>query len=93
MLDQLGIGMTYAYSPQAKDRVERLFKTLQDRLVKKMRLKGIKSIEAANNFCKKSLSPNSIKDAPKLQKMTLICIPASRVLTSILSFAFKNNVS
>lgn len=36
-LDELGIEIIYANSPQAKGRVERLFKTLQDRLVKKMR--------------------------------------------------------
>ena len=37
-----------AQSPQAKGRIERLFATLQDRLVKEMRLAGIASIEAAN---------------------------------------------
>ena len=40
----------HAHSPQAKGRVERLFKTLQDRLVKDLRLAGIATIEAANQF-------------------------------------------
>jgi hypothetical protein len=40
----------HANSPQAKGRVERLFKTLQDRLVREMRLLGIKSVVAANAF-------------------------------------------
>jgi transposase len=40
----------YANSPQAKGRVERQFNTLQDRLVKEMRLRNISSIEDANAF-------------------------------------------
>lgn len=40
----------HANSPQAKGRVERLFKTLQDRLVREMRLREIKSVEEANGF-------------------------------------------
>src|ERR1700683_2096435 len=46
----LGIEWIAAHSPQAKGRIERLFETLQDRLVKEMRLAGIESIEAANHF-------------------------------------------
>lgn len=47
-LDQLGIEGIQANSPQAKGRVERANQTLQDRLVKEMRLQGISSQEAAN---------------------------------------------
>jgi len=47
-MGELGIEPILAYSPQAKGRVERLFQTLQDRLVKALRLAGISSIEAAN---------------------------------------------
>src|ERR1700692_4576453 len=49
-LHELGIAWIAAHSPQAKGRIERLFETLQDRLVKEMRLAGIDSIEAANHF-------------------------------------------
>lgn len=49
-LSELGIEWIAAQSPQAKGRIERLFKTLQDRLVKEMRLAGIATIEAANHF-------------------------------------------
>ena len=42
----------HAQSPQAKGRVERLFGVLQDRLVKEMRLKGIKTKDEANEFLK-----------------------------------------
>lgn len=47
---ELGVVPVQAYSPQAKGRVERLFKTLQGRLVSEMRLAGIKNIDEANEF-------------------------------------------
>ena len=49
-LEQLGIEGIQANSPQAKGRVERANQTLQDRLVKEMRLQGIDSQEAANTW-------------------------------------------
>ena len=49
-LQELGIEWIAAQSPQAKGRIERLFATLQDRLVKEMRLAGIASIQGANHF-------------------------------------------
>jgi len=47
-LDELGIELICANSPQAKGRVERLNRTLQDRLVKSLRLEAISDIETAN---------------------------------------------
>lgn len=47
---ELGVTVIHANSPQAKGRVERSFETHQDRLVKEMRLVGIKTIKAANKF-------------------------------------------
>jgi transposase len=49
-LKELGVEVIHANSPQAKGRVERLFNTLQDRLIKEMRLRGIKTQEKANLF-------------------------------------------
>lgn len=49
-LKELGVELIHAYSPQAKGRIERLFKTLQDRLLKELRLRGISSIDKANKF-------------------------------------------
>lgn len=46
----LDVKIINAGSPQAKGRVERLFETLQDRLVKELRLAGISAIPAANRF-------------------------------------------
>ena len=49
-LEEAGIGWIGARSPEAKGRVERLWGTLQDRLVTELRLAGITTIEAANAF-------------------------------------------
>lgn len=51
-LEALGIGSIAALSPQAKGRIERLFGTLQDRLIAELGLEGIQSLEAANGFLK-----------------------------------------
>jgi transposase len=56
-LRELGIEWIAAHSPQAKGRIERLFETLQDRLVKEMRLTGIDSMEAANHFLEMRFLP------------------------------------
>jgi transposase len=50
--EKLGIKIIHAYSPQAKGRIERLFETLQDRLVKEMRLHDISNVKQANEFLK-----------------------------------------
>jgi len=49
-LRELGITWIAAHSPQAKGRVERNFKTAQDRLVKGLRVAGAKTIEEANRY-------------------------------------------
>ena len=47
---ELGVRVIHAHSPQAKGRIERVFGTLQDRLVKEMRLEGISTKVQANRF-------------------------------------------
>src|SRR5260370_39380287 len=49
-LRELGITWIAAHSPQAKGRVERNFQTAQDRLVKGMRVAGVKTIDEANRY-------------------------------------------
>jgi transposase len=56
-LNELGIEWIAAHSPQAKGRIERLFQTLQDRLVKQMRLAGIDSLQGANHFLEMRFLP------------------------------------
>ena len=50
VVERLDIGLINALTPQAKGRVERANQTLQDRLIKEMRLCNINSIEAAHAF-------------------------------------------
>lgn len=52
---ELGVNIIYADSPQAKGRIERLFNTFQDRVIKEMRLQGISSIAEGNRFLKRYL--------------------------------------
>jgi hypothetical protein len=56
-LRELDIEWIAAHSPQAKGRIERLFRTLQDRLVKEMRLRGIETIEQANHYLESTFLP------------------------------------
>ena len=49
-LGELGVELIPAHSPQAKGRVERLFQTFQDRVIKEMRLAEVSTLEAANRF-------------------------------------------
>jgi hypothetical protein len=50
VVERLEIGLINALTPQAKGRVERANQTLQDRLIKEMRLRNIDLMEAARAF-------------------------------------------
>ncbi len=56
-LKQLGIEHIPAYSPEARGRSERMFGTLQDRLIKELALAGIADITAANQFIREVYLP------------------------------------
>jgi hypothetical protein len=56
-LAELGVKMLHAHSPQAKGRIERLFSTFQDRLIKELRLAGIATLSEANRFLDTYLPP------------------------------------
>jgi transposase len=56
-MEALGVGLILAHSPQAKGRVERMNGTLQDRLVKALRLAGISDLAAANEYLRKTFLP------------------------------------
>lgn len=103
-IEELGIKMTYARSPEAKGRVERLFGTLQDRLVKELRLKGISNIREANRFIrdeylrkhneKYSVCPKSPSNLHrKINSFNLddiLCLKEKRTLNSDFTLRFKN---
>lgn len=58
MEKDLDVEIIHARSPQAKGRIERLFQTLQDRLIKEMRLKNICSIEEGNKYLEEEFIPD-----------------------------------
>jgi transposase len=58
-LQQLGITLIPAYSPEARGRSERLFRTLQDRLPKELALAGITEMAAANRYLAERFLPAS----------------------------------
>lgn len=57
IMRELAVQLITAHSAEAKGRVERLFQTLQDRLVKEMRLEGISTPEQGNIFLKDFFIP------------------------------------
>ena len=91
VLDILNVESIHAYSPQAKGRIEKLFGTFQDRLIKEMRLAGIDNLKQANSFlegylprynCVFAIPPANPKDLHKP-------IPAEMDLDWV--FAFREN--
>lgn len=102
-LAELVIDVIHANSPQAKGRVERLFKTLQDRLVKEMRLVGIKSVDEANEFLttylpkynrkfkKKAASPADLHRPalPSRELDRILCSKDERVVRNDFTIAHK----
>lgn len=64
-LSELGVELILARSPQAKGRVERVNGTLQDRLIKEMRLARISSMEEGNAFLPTYIKKHNMKFAKK----------------------------
>lgn len=93
-LRELGVQIIHAHSPQAKGRVKRMFRTLQDRLVKEMRLKGISTIAEANKFLKHYLPLYNRKFARKAQKEADLhrAIPEGMNLDKILCIRTERTV-
>lgn len=56
-MTSLGVEVIFAHSPQAKGRVENKFKTLQDRLVKELRLAGVSDQAQGNRFLQQQFLP------------------------------------
>ena len=87
---QIGINLIHAHSPQAKGRIERLFQTLQDRLIKELRLKNISTIEEANIFLTKIFVPwfnkkFAVVARKKINLHTTMTVKELKILSSIFS--------
>lgn len=103
-LSELGVYVIHAHSPQAKGRIERSFRTLQDRLGKAMRLAGIKTLEEANEFLKTywprynrrfAKEPrerrNLHRPVPKrLEQEDVFCLKATRTINNGFLIKWRN---
>jgi len=86
-MKQLGVELILAKSPQAKGRVERMNGSLQDRLVKALRLAGISEMKAANEFLRKRFLPVfNRKFAVKAASEAEVHRKAPRNLNEVLSW-------
>jgi len=87
---EIGTKAIHAYSSQAKGRVENKFKTLQDRLVKEMRLQRVSSIKEANVFLGEIFVPQLNERFSKLAraKGDLHRKPSKTELNEILPYLF-----
>jgi hypothetical protein len=66
-MQQLGIEMIPAYSPEARGRSERMFRTHQDRLVKELAINNITTMEEANRYLKRGYLPAYNKESKQKQ--------------------------
>ena len=104
-MGELGVEMIFANSPQAKGRVERGFRTHQDRLVKELRLAGISDMAAANKFLetfyiakhneKFAVTPASRINAHRPLFKThrldeILCVKLNRTLANDYTLRFDN---
>jgi hypothetical protein len=77
-LEELGVEVIHAQSPQAKGRIERLFRTFQDRLIKEMRLAEAKTKDEANAFLETYLPKYNRRFSVKAREEANLHQPALR---------------
>ena len=106
-MNQVGVKPITAHSAEAKGRVERMFQTLQDRLVKELRIAGITTIEEANKFleeyipkfnAKFAVAPNrrknlhkKLNEQAKEKLPQIFSIQNQRKVNNDYTVMFKNN--
>jgi hypothetical protein len=102
-LAQLGIEHIAAYSPQARGRSERVFRTLQDRLPKEIALAGIADMDAANRFIAETFLPDynarfavaaaapgtAFVTVPTAQWCDVLCVQEERIVKNDNTIAFQ----
>jgi transposase len=105
-MKELGVGVIHATSAPAKGRVENRFKTLQDRLIKELRLKGVSTIEGANKLLEWYLDVFNARFAKPAKKDVdlhrkcpeksvldgILCIKEERVLRKDSTVRYKNRI-
>ena len=104
IMKEMNVDVKHARSPQAKGRVERCNKTMQDRLVKEMRLSKINSMEEANQFLqhgnfiehhnlKFAIQPaqegNTHKNIDGYNLYKLFCFKEERIITNDFTISYR----
>ena len=94
IVEELGITMFAASSPQAKGRIERLWETLQSRLVTEFRINKIKNIEDANNFLSGYIEIYNSKFAvdPLKSESVFLKLPKRYNLDELLCVRFERTI-
>lgn len=103
---ELSITILYAHSPQAKGRIERAWRTFQDRLIPELRLREKLTMAEANEYLEKNFLPNywnvrNTRDAqntesqyrkisPKLDLDNIFCIKETRKIAQDHTFQYKS---
>jgi hypothetical protein len=105
-MKELGVGMIYAHSPEAKGRIERVFGTLQERLVWEMRIANISCIEEGNKYLPKfieqynkkfAVEPANPFNAHRQLKQRrrlkyILCRKEQRIVSKNLEIEFENQI-
>jgi len=103
-LDELNITLIPANSPQAKGRIEVTFRLFQDRLIKELRLAGIRNYEEANKFLVEKFLPyynskwahkaeSAYMPLPKEKNLDLIfCIKEQRTVNQDNTVSFRGQI-
>ena len=94
-LREVGVQMIPAYSPQARGRSERNFGTWQGRLPQELRLRGIRSLEAANGFLREHYIAefNTRFQVPAAQRGSAFVRRSSKDLDLIFALQFQRTVN
>ena len=94
IVEELGIEMFAASSPQAKGRIERLWETLQSRLVTEFRINNIKTIDEANNFLVQYIEKYNSKFAvvASSNKNVFLKLPKRYNLDELLCVRFERTI-
>ena len=102
-MDELGINIIPAYSPQAKGRIERQWGTLQDRLVVELRLAGAKNKDESNQILDKLLpdynkrfiyppkkQESLFRKTPPLHQLNqILCLKETRIVNNDHTISFQ----
>lgn len=94
IMKRLGVEMIKAYSPQAKGRIERLWGTLQSRLVVEFRMHGITTLKEANAFLKAYIQRFNTQFAvpPAESYSAFVPLPHTEDLDRLLSYVLERKL-